>query len=87
MLPGILQAGFGQVDAQTASTDGGRDFGVQENDDIARQHVIEYSQMSINCKFEAMFFGVVSDFNVFCSHVSYCIGANRTDGKYFAVYR
>ena len=87
MLPGICQTSLDQVNAQASSSNSRRDFGVQEDDDIACQHIIEPCQAPINCEFKTMFFGVMSDFNIFCSHVSYCIGANHTDGKYFAAYR
>jgi hypothetical protein len=85
MLASILQASFDQVDAQAASPELRRDFGVGEDDDIPRQHVIEPPQVSVNGELETIFFRVVGDLNIFGSHKVFFRGSLRIFDKRYPI--
>ena len=87
VVSGVLKAGLGQFNAHIASLDLRRDAGMRENDDVIHHDVVEHGQVSVNGKFEAMFFGIVRYFRIFSSHAPYFMGFSHTDGKYFAAYR
>ena len=67
-LSSIVQTSLDQLAAQASSLDRGRNPGMSEDDDLACQHIIEQSQISIDREFEAMLFWVVNYINAFGSH-------------------